>query len=244
MRKIFVVFFILIGTISTLHSQRIFYCDSILSANGKFLSGKCNYFYNFLTESIDSIVSDGIHSTELLYEEIGISVPIDSLGKMTGFLTGITKAEKVFEINYEKGIPNGYFVQFERYDTVGYVQFIAGKKEGIQVHYMSFKAPSILILSPYKNGLLNGQVVRRVNNKVTRMTRYVDGVKEGADYAFYNTGELDWFLVYEHGKVKDGVYHSFNENGTLKNETVYSNNKIIKIIIYGNDNEVWKIIED
>lgn len=242
----FLLIMLIVGIPNMPLCQRLFYCDSTIESNKSLLVGKCNFFYNFITESLDSVITYKINfdkDNEVLYQEINVEAPIDSSGMLNGPVKGFLGSEKIFEISYKNNSPYGYYIQFQNNDTLGYVNLINGKKEGIQVQYLD-KEHSMLTIASYENGLLNGKLILKEFGNTTRITHYKKGLRNGLHSVFYDTGELELFLIYENDKVKDGKYYAFTIDGEIRVESTYINNKEVKIVLYGVDGTIRKIIEN
>lgn len=231
-----IVFFLL--TTLPVRSQRIFYCDSIIINTT--VTGDCFYYYNFLNNSLDSIfdsTNEGTNAYTL--NSIHIHGELNYSGQLDGLVSGRINDSLVFEIFFENGYPNGKYVEFYKGDTIGYVDIVLGKKEGRQV-YMLYRGSSEIITQNYKNGLLDGPLIIEKNSKIIRVINYKEGLRDGADYAFFEDGMLDWLLIYERGEIKDGVYYTFFNDGSIESEIYYKKGKKRKMIIHGNNGEIIK----
>lgn len=236
----------LTGVLNTLWSQRLYYCDSVVVSNKTLITGECNYFYNFLSETLDSVITHKINfdkDNEIIYKKIKIVAPIGPSGMINGLIKAFVDSEKILEVPYNNNVPNGFYVQFKDNDTLGHVNIINGKKEGVQIRYLD-QEHTMLVISPYENGVLNGKLVLKEFGNITTITNYKNGLRNGLHSVFYNTGELEVFRIYEDDKVKDGKYYTFTIDGEISVESTYINNKEVKIILYGVDGSVRKIIEN
>jgi hypothetical protein len=118
------------------------------------------------------------------------------------------------EENYKGGMRHGESKTFGSRGISQEVNFINGKKEGVETHYLIYPNLKILVLS-YKNGK-----------------------RDGPSLCWWVTGKLQSDGDYKNGE-RDGICKWYYKNGQLGTETNYNEGKIISSKCWDEDgNEI------
>jgi hypothetical protein len=242
MKKILFILILIFVSESICFSQRIFFGDSlIVSSKDKFI-GKSDYYYNHYTNSNDSICFFDRKSDVMLKKTLNITAPIDSNGLITGKVIGKIEDKIYFEVDYEKGVSNGYFILYENNKDTSYVAPIyKGLKNGIAKEIFN---DSCFINSNFVMGIQCGNVIEKNGKNLIYFCNYQDNEKNGTEFVGHDCcGNLKSCLVYNKGKVVDGEYHLFSVDGFITHTAFFKNGFIQKEIRYNIDGTILKISE-
>lgn len=225
---------LVIVLVNTAHAQQLFYCDSIFNHDQRQFEGACKEFYEFTESKIDSVVEKEYAKDYWRAVPIQIIAPVNQEMKIHGVVYGLIAADTLFKIDYVNGAPDGYYIRFCRNDTLSVTAYNNGKKNGPEIIRPSCDS-SFYIKTTYAKGVEIGPYLVIENGKFRGLTAILNGEIHGAQYELDNEGTLQWFLVYENGKVKDGTYYSFDSSGRITEADTYRKGKLRKSIKYYDD---------
>jgi antitoxin component YwqK of YwqJK toxin-antitoxin module len=232
MNKIGLFFlFMLVGV--KMHSQRVFFCDSTYLVESKTYESNCAYFYNLTEMRIDSLIYLMPEKQNFTLKPFKVIAPTNLERKIEGLVFGMINNDTIFTVEYQNGLAHGLFICFEDNDTLSVTSMRFGKKNGLQT-YKSSRKPTAYLKQMFTNGIPSGPLVETQDGKLTYFCNFKNGVKHGAEYQFYESGELAWCRVNESGNVVDGKYVRFNIEGDVVEEMMFKNGKLKKSIRYIN----------
>ncbi|MFH0865011.1 MAG: hypothetical protein V1904_02365 [Bacteroidota bacterium] len=250
-KKYIFVFFILINA-CMINAQDIFICDTagIVQKHDSVIRFSCNYYYNFLKQTKDSVISENSVSLTPVTFEVSVknfkfNGPIkffhnDSNMVLQGFMkNGLADSTFI-----------SYHISLENYKRESMKSFFRnGLKEGEETEY---NAKGVIIyLRHYKEGLLEGEY-KHFNDYGNLVTSgiYKKGKKEEiwienfikeyySVFSKYKKDELidyQWQAYYKDGKVffegkydkdgrKQGIFKTYDTEGILKSTESYKNGK-------------------
>ena len=251
----FIICFLVFISFNHCMSQDIFYCDTsgILDRSNSLISIKCEYYFNFFTNTKDSVVLSNVSEGEKQLVKINavavhrvLNGPVcyyvgDTVLFMKGFMKE-GKADSVF-LGYQVSSDYSKKQTFRS-------NFKNGAKDGQEFEY--YDNGSVKYIRNYKNGLLDG--------KFKLMDEFANSVSEGnykkgkkvdtwleadpprriAVYQNYQNGKMvgyTWTSYYKNGKLfitgsydkkdrKEGVFEIYDQQGELMSTENYRKGKL------------------
>lgn len=229
-----IVLLLTIVIVNTAHTQQLFYCDSVFNNERRQFEGVCKEFYEFTKCRIDSIVEK--EHAKIYWGSVPVKIvaPVNLEMKIQGIVYGIIRTDTLFKIDFVNGVPDGYYIRFCGNDTLSVTQFQNGLKSGLQ-RKKSICGSTTFIQTTYLNDVEKGPYLVIDNGEFRGLTAFLNGERHGAQYRLDENGTLEWLLVYENGKVKDGTYYHFDESGKIIQADTYKKGKLRKTIKYYDD---------
>jgi antitoxin component YwqK of YwqJK toxin-antitoxin module len=104
---------------------------------------------------------------------------------------------------------------------------VNGKKEGLETDYFPVGTPRIERM--YRNGVQNGRTAMYFPQGQLMEVQYYgeNGLKDGPDSTFYQTGELQTLLTYKAGKL-NGYMRKWALSGDLFYEAKYEDDRLVE----------------
>jgi antitoxin component YwqK of YwqJK toxin-antitoxin module len=229
MNKLVLRLFLYLSTSNLIYAQKVFFCDSVYIESRQCFESTCEYYYNFYSEKKDSILKATFKEDIVVPQKIKILANATKNKVLNGYVFGITERDTIFKITYNNGVANGIFKLFNEGRTLCSLPIVNGKKHGIQIFYPE-KDTSTYLIQRFENGIADGPFIETSKNKIVYFCNYKSGYKNGAEYQLFDTGELEWCLANEKGKVKDGTYYRFNVEGNVIEQIKVKNGKTKKNI--------------
>lgn len=82
----------------------------------------------------------------------------------------------------------------------------------------------------YKNSFFNDEYISYYNNgKIERKCFYKNTKLDGEDICYYKNGVLNYKKIYKNGRVCEGEYLTYNEDGSIWNKEEYDFNGVLRL---------------
>lgn len=218
--KIIKLSLVTLGCLITINTKaQVFLCDSIEVTKSITIS-ECPYFFNFLTQKIDSLQSSNYSiKVDTFFDVEYIDFPNQILNII--MVNDSLNHDRLFIISeggvYLKGqlvnrIPEGQFIIETHYKKIS-AYFSNGLLNGEMQEYD--KKNGKTFIQNFKNGQNHGDsYILNKNNLITYFCNYKNGVKSMLEYELHENGMVRFLNYYDNGKLLDGSYYKFEGNGS------------------------------
>lgn len=121
--------------------------------------------------------------------------------------------------------------KFETYFTLVEGIFVNRKLQG-ELTYKN-KINKKTTIKHYNNGELNGDLVTKDSTgNITYYCRYKDDLKDGLEFELHENHMLSYYYHYNLGKLQDGKYYTYDENGNVTITKTIKDSELINIIFH------------
>lgn len=212
---------------SNLNGQIVFYCPIEVGSNNLIFS-ECEYFYNYLTGSMDSIEKVEIKNVKeeniivTSKEKVLVQYKFSDLTQKSGIVKYLYNDNVILEGEIQYGLPNGKFTYaYGAEKNITY--FINGLREGESITIFENGKK---VIENYHNGKLDGLRYKLDQDQnCYYSSMYSKGKLDGPTFELHDNNTLSFFYLYKDGQLVDGIYYRFDGDGEIVHELIVKNGK-------------------